>query len=164
MNVPLNIDWQQILLHLLNFVILFATLYFLLYNPVKGFMNKRCEYYKNLDYEATKNFQESENAKKVYIEKLKSADSEIEQKQQAAYQLLSENSERIILAAKQQAERIISDAHEKAENDRSKIIKNAQNEVADIVSDATEKLVLQSGTAESYEQFLTAVERGGNNE
>ena len=43
MNVPLNIDWQQILLHLLNFVILFAILYFLLYDPVKKFMDKRCE-------------------------------------------------------------------------------------------------------------------------
>ena len=49
MNVPLNIDWQQILLHLLNFVILFAILYFLLYDPVKKFMDKRCEYYKNID-------------------------------------------------------------------------------------------------------------------
>lgn len=35
MNMPLNMDWQQILLHLLNFVILFAILYFLLYEPVK---------------------------------------------------------------------------------------------------------------------------------
>ena len=29
MNIPLNIDWQQILLHVLNFVILFGGLYFL---------------------------------------------------------------------------------------------------------------------------------------
>ena len=30
MNLPLNIDLQQVLLHLLNFTILFAILYFLL--------------------------------------------------------------------------------------------------------------------------------------
>ena len=41
MNIPLNIDWQQILLHVLNFVILFGGLYFLLYKPVKNFMAKR---------------------------------------------------------------------------------------------------------------------------
>lgn len=40
MNVPLNIDWQQILLHLLNFMILFGILYFFLYKPVKDFMEK----------------------------------------------------------------------------------------------------------------------------
>ena len=38
MNIPLNIDWQQILLHLLNFVILAGGLYLLLYQPVKAFM------------------------------------------------------------------------------------------------------------------------------
>ena len=40
MNIPLNIDWQQILLHLLNFVILAGGLYLLLYQPVKAFMEK----------------------------------------------------------------------------------------------------------------------------
>ena len=33
MGVPLNIDWQQILLHLFNFIILFGILYFFLYKP-----------------------------------------------------------------------------------------------------------------------------------
>ena len=45
MNIPLNIDWQQILLHLLNFVILAGGLYLLLYKPVKTFMEKRQQYY-----------------------------------------------------------------------------------------------------------------------
>ena len=39
--MPLNIDWQQILLHLLNFLILAVGLYFILYKPVKKFMKKR---------------------------------------------------------------------------------------------------------------------------
>ena len=41
MNMPLNIDWQQILLHVLNFTILFAVMYFFLFKPVKDFMEKR---------------------------------------------------------------------------------------------------------------------------
>lgn len=52
--MPLNIDLVQILLHLLNFVILFAIMYFLLYNPIKKFTDKRIEYYKKLDEEAKK--------------------------------------------------------------------------------------------------------------
>ena len=32
-GIPLNIDWQQILLHLFNFTILFGALYILLYKP-----------------------------------------------------------------------------------------------------------------------------------
>ena len=49
MNIPLNIDWQQILLHLLNFVILAGGLYLLLYKPVKTFMEKRQQYYQEQD-------------------------------------------------------------------------------------------------------------------
>ena len=46
--VPLNIDWQQILLHLLNFVILFAGLYLLLYKPIKAFIQKRKAHYEKM--------------------------------------------------------------------------------------------------------------------
>ena len=40
MGIPLNVDWQQILLHLFNFIILFGGLWLLLYKPVKNFMAK----------------------------------------------------------------------------------------------------------------------------
>ena len=49
MGIPLNVDWQQILLHLFNFIILFGGLWLLLYKPVKNFMAKREAYYKDMD-------------------------------------------------------------------------------------------------------------------
>ena len=45
MNIPLNIDWQQILLHFFNFSILVGGLYLLLFKPVKSFMEKREKHY-----------------------------------------------------------------------------------------------------------------------
>ena len=68
--MPLNIDWQQILLHLFNFVILFGMLYFLLYAPVKKFMDKRTEYYKNMDDEAKNKLLKADELKNEYVEKL----------------------------------------------------------------------------------------------
>ena len=62
MKIPLNINWQQILLHLFNFAVLFGILYYLLYSPVKKFMAKREEYYKKMDDDAKKNLENSENA------------------------------------------------------------------------------------------------------
>ena len=58
MNIPLNIDWQQILLHLLNFVILAGGLYLLLYKPVKTFVEKRQLYYQEQDAKAAKTLAE----------------------------------------------------------------------------------------------------------
>lgn len=164
MNVPLNIDWQQILLHLLNFVILFAILNFLLYNPVKKFMDKRCEYYKGIDDEAKKNLQQAEEMKKKYAEKLHSVDSEIEEKRQASNKALSEKAAQSMILAKQEADKIISEAYKKAKNERNILISEAQEEITDMVTRATEKIILESGVSESYEQFLAAVERSNENE
>ena len=61
MGVPLNIDWQQILLHLFNFLILAGGLYLLLYKPVKAFMEKRRNYYADMDSKA--------NAEKAAVQK-----------------------------------------------------------------------------------------------
>ena len=46
--MPLNIDWQQILLHWMNLAILAGGLYFLLYKPVVSFMQKREQHYKDM--------------------------------------------------------------------------------------------------------------------
>ena len=42
MGIPLNVDWQQILLHLFNFIILFGGLWLLLYKPVKKIGRASC--------------------------------------------------------------------------------------------------------------------------
>lgn len=163
MKLPLNVDWQQILLHLMNFVILFAILYFLLYSPIKKFMDKRAEYYKKIDEEANKNLHEAENTKKMYEEKLNNADEEIEKKMQEANKAIYDKIEKSEAEAKLRADEIIALAQKKAEREHDEIIESAQAEIADMVTKATEKIV-NSGTSESYEEFLKAVERGTDNE
>ena len=77
MNLPLNIDIQQIFLHLFNFCILVAGLYILLYKPVKNFMNKRVEYYESLDREAKEKLTEADKLMADYQAQLKEVDKEI---------------------------------------------------------------------------------------
>ena len=59
MGVPLNIDWQQILLHAFNLIILTGGLYFLLYQPVTAFMKKRQDYYAGLEADAQAKLREA---------------------------------------------------------------------------------------------------------
>ena len=70
MNIPLNIDWQQILLHLLNFVILAGGLYLLLYKPVLAFMEKRQAYYREHDRQLADAQKELEELAVTATEKL----------------------------------------------------------------------------------------------
>ena len=75
MNIPLNIDWQQILLHLLNFVILAGGLYLLLYQPVKAFMEKRQSFYREQDAQAAKLLADAKQAAAEAQRKMKDADA-----------------------------------------------------------------------------------------
>ena len=157
MSLPLNIDLQQILLHLLNFVVLFGILYFLLYSPVKKFMDQRIDHYKEMDEKARKDSADAEQSKTEYNKKLATVDSEIERKKQEARKALNEQNEKSIAAAKKEAARIIDDANRKAESDRRKLIEGAEGEIAEIAADAAEKILLKSSVSESYDQFLEAV-------
>jgi len=63
MNIPLNIDWQQILLHFFNFSILVGGLYLLLFKPVKSFMAKREKHYADMESAAVAREKDTEELK-----------------------------------------------------------------------------------------------------
>ena len=142
--MPLNIDIQQIFLHLLNFIILFAVLYFLLYKPVRNFMNKRIAFYQDQDDKAKENLEKSEAARAEYEEKLSAADDERAKRLQQA---------------QDEAEQIVSKARERAVAEHDRIIENAQKEITEIVSEAAEKIILSPDVSDSFDQFLDTVER-----
>ena len=157
-NLPLNIDIQQILLHLLNFVILFGVLYFILYKPVKNFMAKREEYYKKLNDDANKTTDEA-NAKKTEVEeRLNNVDAEISAKLEASRKDTVAEREQILNHAKEEADSIIKKSREKAMEEHDRIIADAQNDIAQIVDEATKRIVMDANV-DSYDEFLNAVER-----
>ena len=75
--MPLNIDWQQILLHWMNLAILTGGLYVLLYKPVKEFIAKREEHYRQMEGEAADKLAQAEQVRAEYQAKLDGAGEEI---------------------------------------------------------------------------------------
>ena len=75
--MPLNIDWQQILLHAFNFIILAAGLTFLLFKPVKKFMAAREESYKKAAEEHRQKLDELESLEKERQAKIAALDGEL---------------------------------------------------------------------------------------
>ena len=88
MNIPLNIDWQQIILHLLNFAILAGGLYFLLYRPVHKFMDQREEHYRQMENEAQQRLDQAKATEEEYRQQLKQAGDEIRQEKAQAQQTM----------------------------------------------------------------------------
>ena len=139
-NIPLNIDWQQILLHFFNFSILVGGLYLLLFKPVKDFMDKRVKHYADMESAAQEREKHTADLEAAMKQREAAFDAELEEKR---------------AAAAKEAEAFA--ARENAENDRKKIVAEANREAVSIAEDAMEKL-LAAQTARAYDSFVNAAE------
>ena len=110
--MPLNIDLQQICLHLFNFGLLFGGLYFLVYNPVKKFMASREKAYQDRADESEANLKSSEETKALYEEKLAASDAEIQEMKEQARLEINKTTEKRLSAASEEAASILQKAKE----------------------------------------------------
>ena len=154
--MPLNIDWQQILLHLLNFAILAGGLYFLLYKPVKDFMAKREQHYKEIDECAMQDRVEAERLRKAAQEKYDAAEEEIAAMRTKVSDEIEAEKQRQFAEARAEARRILETAGKTAEMRSKKALVNTNEELRTIAMDAVEKLM--SGGGSALDQFLDAAE------
>lgn len=150
--MPLNIDWQQILLHMFNFVLLMGGMYFLLYKPVKSFMDKRTEYYKELDSKAKDDVEEAQRMKKLYSDQLEKAQEEIRQQNAEMTASAKVSAEKIISEAEQQRESILKQASSEAVKEKERIIATAKTEIADIAVLAAKKILDDSETSKEVKE------------
>lgn len=162
--MPLNIDWQQILLHVLNFTILFAVMYFFLFKPVKDFMEKREASYQKQHDDAKKALEEAEQKKAEYESKIAAAEDEISAMKSEAGAKTAEERNRVLEQTRADALNILETARKRGEIEHDKIIAEAQKEIADIVTTATEKIVLSADVKKSYDEFLKSAEGNTKNE
>ena len=151
----MNIDLQQIFLHLLNFTILLAGLYFLLYEPVKKFMGKRTAHYEELDRQATEKLEEARRVRSSYEEKLQQAEEEIRRQSEEAQKTAAQQAQVQLREAKEEAAHILAKARAEAQSERERALNEARGQVSDMVAAAAERLVL-ANTSAAYDQFLAA--------
>ena len=160
--MPLNINIQQILLHLFNFVILFAVLYFLLYKPVKEFMDKRASSIENLRESAKNELIEAENLKTEYMKHIEAVNAEIHEIRKKAEIDAEASVKQRLAEAEEQAREIIAEAHREGIAERNRIMRGAKNDIANLAEAMAEQVVTES-VSDAYEQFLKSTKRGRPN-
>ena len=153
--MPLNIDWQQILLHWMNLAILAGGLYFLLYKPVTQFMAQREEHYRSLEEDAAQKRAEAEELHQQYKAQLSAADEELRRRRTQAEEQTAAQTEEQLTAAREEARQIVAQARADAEQVR------AQRELRELAAEAAKKLAAQPDE-DPFETFLTLSEGGGD--
>lgn len=150
-GIPLNIDWRQILLHLLNLVILFLILYFLLYNPIKKFIDKRKKYYADMDERTRSELEAARKQRADYDKLLSGADDEISARKRIAIAEARAESERIIRSAEDNAAAILKKANLQADEIKQRAEQQAKDALADVITKAAKENI---ETACSVDGFL----------
>ncbi|MCI8436740.1 MAG: ATP synthase F0 subunit B [Lawsonibacter sp.] len=141
----------------MNLAILTGGLYILLYKPVKGFIAKREEHYRQLDEQAAQKLAEAERVHAEYQAKLDGADEEIHQARAKAQQAIQQSTEDQLAQAKEQARQIVAHAQTEAEQSRERVLRESQRELRKLAAQATKKLAFQ---ADPFDQFLDLAEEG----
>ena len=141
MNLPLNIDWQQILLHVFNFVILAGGLYLLIYKPVKNFMDKRTEYYRGLEKDAEDKLVHAKELEHEYADKINDAKAQASDVIASAEETAREQSKTILADAQTQRDKIIAQAHTDADRIREKAAQQVKEDIVDLALKATEEMM-----------------------
>lgn len=155
MKLPLNIDWQQILLHAFNFILLGGGLGFLLYKPVKKFMNGREEYYKNMDAEAEKKLADAKADAEKYSKLLADAEKKTEALRAEKLADAEREARARVAAAERESEKILDDARREAVEERDAMMRRADGEIADMVSKAVDKMVGER-SGDAFDDFINS--------
>lgn len=151
--MPLNIDFQQVLLHLFNFVILGGGLYFLLYKPVRAFMEKREKDIRDQLDEAKSVREEADSLKADYEQKLRDAAEEIRKERLDAEDQLAKDRKAMEDEGRKAASEYMRRARIESEKERTVMLEEAQKEIRSIAAEAAEKLVRESVSG-VYDEFL----------
>ncbi len=161
--MPLNIDFLQILLHALNFVILAGGLTFLLFKPISKFLEERRSNVENAKKDIEEKTQQAQALKAEYELKLKEAKEEINELRIAAEKEVADAAKLTIEKSRETADEIILAAEKDAEERKEQILESAQLEISELVVAAAQKLLKDTATPERdsalYDEFIRLTEK-----
>lgn len=137
----LKIDVWSIVFTIINLVVLFVAMKFILFKPVKKILDERQEEADRQFAEAAKHQQEADEMKAQYEQSVSGVEQERKKVLLEARKNADAEYQRIVNDAKNAAQELKQDAVVEAENQRQQILKKAQSEIADMVVDAAAKVV-----------------------
>lgn len=152
--LPFGIDWLKILLHLINFALLAVGLFFLLYKPVKKFMDKRKEEIEGEIEKGERLQKEAQEIKEAYEIKLTEAEEESERIKTEAFENANKERERIISEANAEARAVKEDADRELEELKRDTIAQAKDELADVALKIADEVIGREVSREDNKRIV----------
>lgn len=156
-EILLGLTVQEFLLHLLNFAVLVVALYFLLYKPVRKFMQKRKETYEEAEKKYNEAIEYTGKAESEAARILDDAHGEAVRIAEEAHAAASAQSDAIIADAKAQADKMIEDARADADRVLLSEKEKLYSSVSGLAVDISEKILSREVKSEDNDAFIDAI-------
>ncbi|MEX1376950.1 MAG: F0F1 ATP synthase subunit B [Eubacteriales bacterium] len=130
--MPLGLDLQTVLAHMLNIVVLFLVLRFLLYKPIQNFMENRANSYTQREEDVAAAEKKAKELKEKYESQLKNAQQESETIVLDSRRDANKRADEIIKQAREQSTEMVELARKEIQEERANAKVVMREEVADL--------------------------------
>lgn len=150
----LDIDLITILAQIINFLVIAAALYFLLFKPTVKRIEKRAQEKEEMLSNAKQKEKEAEEKLAQVEARLADIDNEIEARLEEAYQKAQSESEALLLETQKEAEKIIRDAEKEAEKRQSLEMEELEQELVDTILNISSQVLSKSTPDKIHEKLI----------
>ena len=150
----LDIDIVTILAQVINFLVLAAALYFILFKPIVKRMNERAAEREALLEETRLKEAEAAAELEGINQRLAAIDAEIEVRLQEAYQKAQEQSETLLEATRLEAEQILGEAEREAQKRQQQEVSQLQDELVDSILDISGQVLAKAAPNVVHDNFV----------
>ena len=159
-NFPIDL-----ILNILNIVILFVIVRFLVYKPVKKFMDARTARVTAAAEDAGAKAKAAEELSEQLRAQLADAANDADRIRNEAAAAAKAQADNVLKEAGEQADRIVSEAKERAEAEREEVLSSLRSDIASsaeaIAGKILERKVSDEDTKRIAEEFFREAESGG---
>lgn len=150
----LDIDLITILAQIINFLVIAAALYFLLFKPTVKRIEKRAQEKEEMLSNAKQKENEAEEKLAQIEARLADIDNEIETQLEEAYQNAQSESEALLLETQKEAEKIIRDAEKEAEKRQNLEMEQLEQELVDTILNISSQVLSKSTPDKTHEKLI----------
>lgn len=136
-----GIDWRLLIIQSFNFGVLLVLLWYFLYRPVVGMIEKRRQEIEKGVRAAEAAREEKDKIESEREELIQEAVGESRIIVEEAKKRAGEQEAQLVRTAQERSERILEEAHDKAEEDKRRILESGKEEIARMIVLGAEKIL-----------------------
>jgi F-type H+-transporting ATPase subunit b len=150
----LGINGALLLSQVLNFGVMAAILYVLLYKRILGMLQERTQRIEQSLKDASDLKQQLADTKRHYDEEIRKARQEASEIRAQAHERVKKDEIKIIAEAEQEAAQLKADAQEQIKQERARLLKGVQGQVGDLVMLTASKVLRAELAAKGHDKLI----------